>query len=301
VDLASSDVPADRSRRAVLVDLIVHLRPHYQLLLAPIFMWGYFLADRQPDIDFWLAFMAFHVFLYGGATAFNSYYDRDEGPVGGLSQPPPVHRLLLPFSLAVQIAGAALALLVNWRFALVYLAMFSMGIAYSHPAIRLKSRPVVGLLTVGLGQGVLAALGGWFAAQSQLTQLDVPGVLGILAVTLITVGFYPLTQIYQIEEDTARGDTTFAAWAGPRNVFAFAVVVQGVAAALLVAVILALLGPVDAVVVAAFYGVLLAAIVRWWRRFDGRQVLSNYRRVMVVNAVTSVGFLGFIAWHLFVA
>ena len=53
--------------------LLAHLRLHFQLLLAPIFLWGYFLSGVRTPADFWLAFVAFHIFLYGGITAFNSY------------------------------------------------------------------------------------------------------------------------------------------------------------------------------------------------------------------------------------
>ncbi|MEZ4680201.1 MAG: UbiA family prenyltransferase [Caldilineaceae bacterium] len=76
-------------RTQTVTNCLIHLRLHYQLLLAPIFLWGYLLAGGQPDGSFGLAFVAFHLFLYGGMTAFNSYYDRDEGPIGGLEEPPP--------------------------------------------------------------------------------------------------------------------------------------------------------------------------------------------------------------------
>lgn len=299
MDLASSDAGKNRSRLSILRDLVVHLRLHYQLLLAPIFLWGYFLAGSEPDRDFWVAFLAYHVFLYGGATAFNSYYDRDEGPVGGLTQPPPVTRALLPFSLVMQSMGALLAALVDAGFLLIYLTMFVMGVAYSHPAVRLKKRPVVGLTTVGLGQGVLASLGGWVTATPTLDSLRAVDLTGIVAVTLVTVGFYPITQIYQIDEDRGRGDLTFAAWAGPRGAFAFAIVVQGLGAVLLTAVVGQLLGLVQALVVGFFYTLLLIATVHWARTFDGSRVLDNYRRVMRINVLTSFGFLGFIGLHLF--
>ena len=32
--------------------------------------------------------------------------------------------------------------------------------------------------------------------------------------SVVPIGFYPITQIYQAEEDRTRGDQTFAAWAG---------------------------------------------------------------------------------------
>ena len=136
-----SSSPRDLSGRLrVARTLLVHLRLHYQVLLAPIFLWGYFLAGGRPEGEFWLAFLAFHVFLYGGTTAFNSYYDRDEGPVGGLEKPPPVMHALLPFSLIAQGIGAGLAALVNPLFLSIYLIIFAMGFVYSHPRTRWKGR-----------------------------------------------------------------------------------------------------------------------------------------------------------------
>lgn len=297
-DSVSSGEARSDSILATMRILLIHLRLHFQLLLAPIFLWGYFLAGGALDRDFWLAFFAFHLFLYGGTTAFNSYYDRDEGPVGGLAKPPPVVQALLPFSLGVQAIGAALACGVNKTFALLYLLIFIMGFAYSHPATRWKAKPIGGLLTVGIGQGVLAGLGGWAAANANLAELTPQAWLGILAVALVTVGFYPLTQIYQIEEDLQRGDLTFAAWVGPRGAFGFALIVLTGAALLLVLVIARILGGWNALIVAFFYGVLLAVIGHWAATFDGARVLANYRRVMRLYLLISLGFMGFILFHL---
>lgn len=289
----------DHSRLELIRHLLIHLRLHYQILLAPIFIWGYFLAGGRPDRDFWLAFLTFHIFLYGGITAFNSYYDRDKGPVGGLAKPPPVTQALLPFSLVVQGLGIVLAAWVNSSFLAIYLMIFGLGLAYSHPRTRLKGRPLAGLFTVGLGQGVLASLGGWVVARPELGQLDGLSWIGILAITLTTVGFYPLTQIYQIEEDLDRGDLTFAAWSGPKGTFRFAISVQAAAALMLVGVVGQLLGWANALVVAVVYGILAVATIRWSRTFDGGRILENYRRIMAINMVSSLGFMSFIALHLF--
>lgn len=280
-------------------NFVVHLRLHFQLLLAPIFLWGFYLAGGTPGRDFWLAFVAFHVFLYGGTTSYNSYYDRDEGPVGGLAHPPPVERGLLPFSLIVQGIGALIAAAVGVAFFLVYLAIFLLATAYSHPKTRLKGRPLSGLFVVGLGQGTLAALGGWFAARPQVDSIHALGWMGIAAVTLVTLGFYPLTQIYQIESDKARGDLTFAAWLGPARTFTFSVVVQTLAAVNLMLVLYALLGLVQTCLVGAFYVALLAATARWAVHYEPRQTMANFRTVMRINALTSTGFGLFIAAHLF--
>lgn len=296
--LASSPVAAKGRRSALVRSLLLHLRLPYQLLLAPIFLWGYWLAGGQPNARLGLAFLAFHLFLYGGTTAFNSYYDRDQGPVGGLRQPPPVIPALLPFALIMQGVGWLVALGVNLPFAGLYLIIFGLGFAYSHPQIRWKARPVGGLLTVGIGQGLLAALGGWSAANPDFSRLHPLAGVALLAAALITAGFYPLTQIYQIEEDRARGDCTFAVWVGPRGVFRYALVVLGLAAGLLLLVIYRQLGLGNALVVGLFYTCLLGAIARWAMVFDRTDILANYRRLMRIHQLTALGFLGFIVLHL---
>jgi 4-hydroxybenzoate polyprenyltransferase len=299
VDLASSEEPRSHSLWGLLRNLFVHLRLHFQLLLVPIFLWGYFLSGVQPGLEFWLGFLAFHVFLYGGATAYNSYYDQDKGPIGGLSTPPPVTRALMPLSLGVQLIGALIAAFVNIDFLAIYGLMFLMGIAYSYPRIRLKRRPVVGLVTVGLGQGVLASLGGWVCGRASLASLGSLEGVGVLAVTLVIVGFYPITQIYQIEEDRSRGDWTLAVWIGPRKTFIFSLILQALAVVLLVAVINQRMGMLAAILVGIFYGGLLVYTFFWGRNFRKENVLSNFRKVMAINGITSFGFAFLIVLYLF--
>jgi 4-hydroxybenzoate polyprenyltransferase len=299
VDLASSEEPRSHSIWDLLRNLFVHLRLHFQLMLAPIFLWGYFLSGAQPGLNFWLGLVAFHVFLYGGATAFNSYYDQDKGPIGGLFAPPPVMKALMPLSLGVQLIGALIAAFVNLDFLAIYALMFLMGIGYSYPRIRIKRRPVAGLVTVGLGQGVLASLGGWVCGGASLASLGCIEWMGVMAVTLVTVGFYPLTQIYQIEEDRSRGDWTLAVWMGPRKTFMFSLILQALAVVLLVAIINQRMGVLEAIWVAIFYGGLLVYTLFWGRDFRTDEILNNFRKVMAINGLTSFGFAFLLVLYLF--
>ena len=300
VDFAETPAAPGPDRAAIARNFVIHLRLRFQILLAPIFLWGFFLADGNVYApDFWLAFVAFHLCLYGGTTAFNSYYDRDEGPVGGLETPPPVAEALLPLSLALQAAGALMIVLVNGVVAALYGVIFVLATAYSYPGIRLKARPYGGLLVVALGQGGLAALAGWATAQGTLSTLTPLDWIGILAATLITGGFYPLTQIYQVDEDLARGDRTFAAVSGPRRTFTFALTALSVAAVLLIAVLGVRTGWGWAALVGVFYAALIGAIARWARTYDSAAVLTNFRRIMRMYTITSSGFLAFLLLQLF--
>ena len=131
--------PALSSLARATWPLLVHLRLHYQLIfLSPLFAWGFALGGGELTVRAGWGFLAFHVFLYGGITAYNSYYDRDEGPVGGLLKPPSVTEPLLAFSLAVQLVGLGLALLVSWELVALYATVMVLSVAYSHPRFRWK-------------------------------------------------------------------------------------------------------------------------------------------------------------------
>ncbi|MEZ4680203.1 MAG: hypothetical protein R2932_38895 [Caldilineaceae bacterium] len=71
------------------------------------------------------------------------------------------------------------------------------------------------------------------------------------------------------------------------------------AALLLTLVIYNLWGGWQSTVVALFYSALLAATIHWAFHFEPSQVVSNFRRVMRMNKITSLGFLGFLLLHLF--
>jgi 1,4-dihydroxy-2-naphthoate octaprenyltransferase len=279
--------------------LLVHLRLHFQLLLAPIFLWGYLLAGGRWTWALVVSFVAFHACNYGGGTAFNSYYDRDEGPIGGLEHPPPVEPALLPFALAVQAIGWVLAATVNAAVAVVYGLMFALFVAYSHPLVRLKAGPLRAMVTVAFGQGVLGFAAGWLTARGEWSSLwSAQAIAGCAAATLLTTGLYPLTGLYQVEEDRARGDRTAAVAWGVGRCFSLALALLAAAGLLLGLVVATRYGAAELLVLLVFYVVLLALIVRWRREFDGLGIRGNYRRVMRLNTVAAGGFAVYILYHL---
>jgi 1,4-dihydroxy-2-naphthoate octaprenyltransferase len=201
---------------------LLHLRLPFNYVLSPLFVWGAVVAEGRLDLRFWIGFVAFHLFLYGGTNMFNSYWDRDEGPIGGLAHPPAVDRSLLWGSLGLKAGGLFLALWIGGFFIGCYLFFVLYSICYSHPAIRLKRRPVGSAISVFFGQGVVGFLGGWFASGGELAALgSTPAWQGGLAAALLVSALYPLTQVYQLDEDAHRGDLTLARWLGSPAVFAY--------------------------------------------------------------------------------
>ncbi len=272
-----------------------HLRLPFNLLLSPIYLYGAAagavhagVARPLADPAFWLAFASLHLFLYGGTTAFNSYYDRDEGPVGGMLSPPPVDRGLLPFSLVVQAIGLVLAVPVGGAFLGLWLALFALFTAYSHPTVRLKARPGVALATIALGQGGLAFALGWTVFAPAGALAGAAPLVRMALTAMIVTGLYVVTQSYQAEEDRARGDRTLPVLLGPARALRWAAVVLAPGGAML-AVDLARWAGASIAVLATLATVALAgALVGWSRRVEVLDTRSNFRIAMSVSTVTGV-------------
>lgn len=279
---------------------LVHLRLPFQVTLAPIFLWGALASGRSPDLTLLWGFLLFHVALCAGATAYNSYYDRDEGPIAWLKSPPPVTRFLLLGSLGLQAVGLALSPLVSWPFFALFLGLVGVGIAYSHPAIRIKRHLWGSMVTVAVAQGGGSFLGGFLAAGGPLDQVvSAPMFLAWGAALIIPVGLYPLTQVYQIEADRSRGDQTFAVRFGPGVTFAVAGAALLLGAAVAALYLARSFQIIDGVLVFSGTLVVLGFVQQWRRRFDGQDTYRNHDEMLRATGLVSVAFSGLILFRLF--
>ncbi|GBC84540.1 hypothetical protein HRbin11_00971 [bacterium HR11] len=262
---------------------LLHLRLHFSVVLLPLFLWGFRLTGARPSGAFGLGLLAVHVFLYGGANAFNSYFDRDEGPIGGLYRPPPVSTGTLAVALAFKALGLLLGLRIGWAFTGVYLGFVVLSVLYSHPWTRWKARPVLSVLTVAVGQGGLGFLAGWLCGRDLAMALTTfPGLAGLVTAMLFTAGLYPITQAYQVSEDARRGDTTFVVRYGLRRAFRLAQALLALAGLLLVGTVAALYTAYEAIGLAVYGLAGFFVLTRLERAFPRRSLRANYRSVMAL-------------------
>lgn len=189
----------------------------------PVFLFGWAVDGSESIFHFCVVFVAFHLFLYPASNGFNSYFDRDEGSIGGLKNPPKVVKDLYWNSLAFDLAALLIGLLISWQFSLMMLVYGLISKAYSHPSVRLKSKPVLGWLAVGVFQGYFTFL----MTVMGLSNLDVFELiewkyqLPALLSSALLLGSYPMTQIYQHNEDSKRGDYTISLKLGIKGTFYF--------------------------------------------------------------------------------
>ena len=200
----------------------LHLRIPFSFFLLPVFL---FSLAVSPNLDFqrilWVLIIV-HLLLYPASNGYNSYFDKDENSIGGLRNPPPVRRGLYHLALLLDALAVVLGyFLINPLFALMLFIYGLVSKAYSHPVTRLKKYPITGWLAAGVFQGYFTFLMCYIG----INNFPVEAVLnervsyaGLLT-TLMLLGNYPMTQIYQHAEDAMRGDMTISRLLGIRGTF----------------------------------------------------------------------------------
>ncbi|MBK5278088.1 MAG: UbiA family prenyltransferase [Bacteroidia bacterium] len=212
----------------------LHLRIPFSFFLMPVYLFALGISPNFSESRLIWSFIIVHFFLYPASNGYNSYFDKDENSIGGLKNPPPVNKWLYYTSILFDFIAIALGFLkISMLFAAMLLLYGLVSKAYSHPSIRLKKFPFVGLFVVALFQGFFTFLLCYvginnFGLENLFnSRVLVPAALS----SLILLGTYPMTQIYQHEEDAKRGDRTISIWLGIRGTFVFVLVVFTIAAA----------------------------------------------------------------------
>ena len=257
-------------------DYLLHLRPAEWPIMAGHTLLGALLAlglARAASGERWgavlLGLILWVIALNGGTLAINSAFDKDEGDVAYLRRPPPPPGGLFRFGLGLMLAGLAGSFLLPRSYTWLYLACFVMSVLYSVPPMRLKAVAGADWVINLIGFGALTPLAGWASTGEGLT---VWGWFVVWGFGALFAGFYPLTQLYQFDEDERRGDRTFALLLGKRRSLAASIGCVTLAFALFAAGARAAEWtradvPRWLVLVAA-YGVWLGVLVPWYRAAD---------------------------------
>lgn len=164
-----------------------------------------------------LVFFILHLLVYPASNGYNSYMDRDQGPIGGLQKPMQPTRQLFHATLVMDAAALLLSLVVDPVFVLCILFYILASRAYSYRGIRLKRYPVTGFLTVFVFQGALI----YYSTALASGPLEQVPWLAMLAASLLIGASYPLTQVYQHQDDAADGVVTISRLLGKRGSFLF--------------------------------------------------------------------------------
>lgn len=273
-----------------LWNFVLHLRMHYQLfILSGGFLLGGFLNGQMNWPLYLFQFANVHIFLFGGATAYNSYWDKDTGPIGGLKNPPQMNRWMWFVAILMQSIGLLLAIPAGALFVGCYTVSMLLFWLYSTPLARWKATPVKSLVAIGVSTGTNSLLMGYLAAGASSLPWHI--WLAAVGVALVILSLYPVSQIYQMEEDRRRGDQTFAVRYGIRAVFRFFEVAFFSGVVLISAAIF--FEHVRLAIAFLAIGAVTGIVVR--REFSSLTAQpGDYARVMKIKFATSFSFVLFL-------
>jgi 1,4-dihydroxy-2-naphthoate octaprenyltransferase len=211
-----------------MLSTLLHLRVPFSYFLLPVYIFSLGISPNLTESNILWSFVIIHFLLYPASNGYNSYFDKDEKSIGGLKNPPPVNKSLYYVSLLMDLAAIVLAYRkISLLFAMMILTYGLISKSYSHPSIRIKKYPILGWLVVGIFQGCFS----FFMCYVGINNFEIGNLMHakvIIPASLTTVmllGNYPMTQVYQHEEDAKHGDKTISMLLGIRGTFIFAQIV----------------------------------------------------------------------------
>lgn len=203
------------------------LRLHFSVFLMPVYWFALGCLNDINCANAILIFVILHLLVYPASNGYNSYMDRDTSPIGGLEHPMEPTMQLFFVTIIMDVIAISLSFFISFIFALGIFFYILASKAYSYRKIRLKKYPIIGYLTVIIFQGAVTFFLVYHGSSSNLT-LHIP-VLAMAASGLLIGGFYPLTQIYQHEEDHKDGVITISYLLGYKGTFVFTGIVYALA------------------------------------------------------------------------
>ncbi len=271
--------------------VLLHLRLPFFWFLLPVWLVAVCISPNFGGERLGLTFLILHFLLYPASNAFNSYFDRDEGPIGGLKRPPAVNKGVYYAALVLDVAAIVLAFKISMLFALMMTGYALASRAYSHPSVRVKKYPVTGLLYTAFFQGMYivamlyVGLNDYPLASVFQEKVMIAGAL----TSLLLMATYPLTQVYQHVEDERRGDRTISMMLGVRGTFHFT---AGVFTLAVAGWVLFLRAQMPAVPVTDFLMATAPALVYflwWYSRVSKDESAADWRSMTVMNILASTG------------
>jgi 1,4-dihydroxy-2-naphthoate octaprenyltransferase len=161
---------------------------------------------------------------------------------------------------------------------------------YSRPGIRWKGRPLLSLFAIGASTGVCGFLLGYL--HDGRANFPPAVLVASLGVACLIVSLFPMSQVYQVAEDTGRHDMTFTARYGLRGMKAAYLLLFFPGTALLAASLASVnarLGGLFSLVGAA------AGLIVWSQVRKLEMSQEEYPRVMRIKYLASGLFVAFLA------
>jgi 1,4-dihydroxy-2-naphthoate octaprenyltransferase len=262
------------------------LRFHFSLFLMPVYWFALSLCPNIQLNDALLIGFILHVLVYPASNGYNSYMDRDTGSIGGIEHPLPPSKQLYFVTLAMDLMAVLLSLWISTIFATGILLYILASRAYSYRGIRIKKYPIWGFLLVMILQGAVTFFLVLHGASADKT-MSIPWQ-GMAAASLLIGSFYPLSQIYQHQQDREDGVTTISYLLGYKGTFYFSALLFA-AANLLLWILLSNQGKVTGFFILQLFLLPVTVYFLWWFFKVFRNIkAASYRNTLNMNIIASI-------------
>jgi len=259
----------------------------------PVYWFAISRVNSVDLVDAILVFFILHILVYPASNGYNSYMDRDTSSIGGVKNPLQPTKQLFYVTIIMDVLAVMLSLIITPLFASGILLYILASKAYSYRKIRLKKYPVIGYLTVIIFQGAITFFLVYHGSENNHTT-NVP-LLGLLASSLLIGGFYPLTQIYQHDEDIKDGVETISYKLGYTGTFIFTMIIYTTAFAALGILFFLNLEWNKFLVLQIFMLPVLVYFFTWFRKVSINKKQANFKNTMRMNLIasccTNAGFI----------
>lgn len=267
---------------------ITLLRIPFSFFLMPVFFFALSQVTVVNYTNAILIFIILHFIMYPASNGYNSYMDNDEESIGMLEKPPRPTRQLFYLTAVLDIMAVVLSFFVHLIFALCIIANILASRAYSYRGIRLKQYPVIGFLTVIIFQGAITYFMVYYGAalRPDDSRPAIPWQ-GMLIASMLFGGFYPLTQIYQHEQDYNDGVQTISYKLGVRGTFIFSGIMYALAELALYVYFNSRQQLEHFVILQIFFVPVLVYFIYWWKKVNADRANASFRYSFRMNIVAA--------------
>lgn len=270
-------------------DSLKLMRIPFSVYLMPVFWFALSTVSGYPVNRAIGVFIILHLLVYPASNGYNSYFDKDEGSIGGLKHPPKVTQDLFRVVVLFDILAVVCGLLLSWQFALGIAIYLLVSKAYSYDKIRLKKYPILSTVVVITFQGaftyLLVQLGLGIYSQKILSAQN---MIFALVSSLFLAGSYPITQVYQHNEDAKRGDKTLSLLLGISGTFIFAAISLMLGSSLLLYTYFSLDQFPNIFIFLICTGPIVFFFTSWFLKVARNPAEANFENTMRMNKISSL-------------
>jgi 1,4-dihydroxy-2-naphthoate polyprenyltransferase len=262
------------------------LRIKFSFFLMPVFWFALSQVEHIHMVHAISVFIILHLIVYPASNGYNSYMDRDTESIGGLKNPLMPTKELFYVTIIMDIVALIASAFISVYCAICVAGFIAASRAYSYRGIRLKKYPIIGFIVTIIFQGAVVYFFVYFG--SSIDKILSFPYLSMMASALLIGSFYPLTQIYQHEQDKADGVKTLSMVLGYNGTFIFSGTTFFLAMTTLAIYFGFNLDFINIITISIFTLPVLFYFFWWMIKVRKDKTQANFKNTMRMNVIASI-------------